>query len=244
VSVTPEPSLYKTWQEYANALNVYLMDNVEHNLLDPSKSIAILGTNTYLADGITLATDLNIRNDLAMPSSLGGLNQNPTFQLPRFNAALGYSPASWWKFNSTTYLNYEDDTIRGAVKIPASDAVVGLSAAMRVNTALTYRILVLAKKFSGTAYINLAAYELDGDLSTGQRAVMAAAGSNGESVVVAGTRINGLTTTALTTTYAVYSITYTPTGTAKWFSAAFYASNGAGSVATDPIGVEWCLVAP
>jgi hypothetical protein len=117
-------------------------------------------------------------------------------------------------------------------------AIVG--AALRCNPLTQYEIVVNAALYTGgtggTLVIDVNEY--DGDLLPyGKRAFMPLSGASAETEVMNGTRTTASSSYALTYNYAVYTYTYTPSKTAKWFSPEVYVV----SDNTDQ-ALEWVIV--
>ena len=207
--------------------------------LRKSRTGAQANTNLYNQAG-TLLKDIDIRNDSLVTNALSSLNANPTFEIPRTNPDGTLGPASWWRWNTTASIRYADDNSRDIVRLPLASGIAIVGAALRCNPLTQYEIVVNAALYTGgtggTLVIDVNEY--DGDLLPyGKRAFMPLSGASAETEVMNGTRTTASSSYALTYNYAVYTYTYTPSKTAKWFSPEVYVV----SDNTDQ-ALEWVIV--
>lgn len=192
-----------------------------------------VGTAGQILQGV------DVQNDSLVVSALSAINANPSFEMPRTNPGGTKSPASWWKWNSAAYLRYDDDAAQDVIRLYAGDNLVAANAAMRVNPDTQYEVSVLARLTGSVAgTIQTRVVEFDSELlPSGKRCIMSHTGTNYEAECQDGTRDAIDPHHTLTNGYAIYSATYVPTSTAKWFSINLWCLGHASDVQ-----VEWCVL--
>ena len=210
---------------------------------DPLATVgATLGTDVFNEAGDILS-DIDVRNDQLVTSSLGLLNANPTFQIPRVRnsgptTGLGnLVPASWFLSGTATQGHrYVDDAVRDEIIFDAATGALVTSEARRVEVGTTYEFVALCRATASTMDVVLSAREYSTDqLPTGKRSIGSATSPEDE-VTTATTSVT-VATANVGTSYTLVSGFYTPTGTAKWFSMGIIEDTSPGS--GQDMYVEW-----
>jgi len=205
---------------------------------------ATLGTDVYNEAGSVLS-DIDVRNDQIVTSSLSALNFNPGFELPRrrnsgSSSGLGsLAPAGWFTFGTSgSPLLYEDENTRDVVQLRGPLGSVMSNSALRAETGTQYEFAALVRARTGTLTCNLRAREYNTDaLPSGGRAI-GSTSSNPEDEIVAQDASQVVASQAsIGTSYTLVSGIYTPGASANWFSLSMDAASD-----TDDMLVEWAIV--